>query len=270
MKTIQKLLLAAAAIVVSAAPAQAHRMWMLPSTFTLSGEEQWVTVDGAISNDLFFPNHVPLSLEDVTIVAPDGVVSAPEGGWTGKFRSAFDVKLDKQGTWKFAETGAMYFAQWKESGEPQRRRGSLAKLKADGVLDKDGVQLMKSGRRVETFVTLGAPSSQALQPTGKGLELVPVTHPNDIFADEEATFSFLKDGVPAAGLEVDVVKGHDRYRDDPDVMKLTTDDQGVITFTLDEPGRYWIAARAEGAAELDGKPIRAMTSYVATFEVLAP
>src|SRR5690606_27185828 len=40
--------------------AEAHRVWMLPSATVLSGNEAWVTVDGAVSNDLFYFEHVPL------------------------------------------------------------------------------------------------------------------------------------------------------------------------------------------------------------------
>ena len=40
--------------------AQAHRAWMLPSATVLSGEEPWITVDAAVSNDLFYFEHVPM------------------------------------------------------------------------------------------------------------------------------------------------------------------------------------------------------------------
>lgn len=36
--------------------AQAHNVWLLPSTTVLSKSE-WITVDAAVSNDLFFFNH---------------------------------------------------------------------------------------------------------------------------------------------------------------------------------------------------------------------
>ena len=39
----------------------------------IAGNAPWITVDGAVSNDLFYFNHVPLRLEAVVITAPDGV-----------------------------------------------------------------------------------------------------------------------------------------------------------------------------------------------------
>ena len=59
--------------------------------------------------------------------------------------------------------------------------------------DEDGTL---SSRRVETFVTNGAPSE--LKASGRGLELTPVTHPNDLYAGEAITFKLTDNGKPAA------------------------------------------------------------------------
>ncbi|MGH1422379.1 MAG: DUF4198 domain-containing protein [Hyphomonas sp.] len=271
MKLISKFGIAAAVIAfATAGTASAHRMWLLPSTFQLSGEEQWITVDGAISNDLYFPNHVALPLQDVSITAPDGTVRAPVNGWTGKFRSSFDVKLDQQGTWKISETGRMYFAMFIENSEMQRQRGSWKELEDKGVLDKPDVKLMQSARKVETFVTLGAPSRDVLEPSGIGIELVPTTHPNDAYAGEAVTLGYLVNGKPAAGLEVDIVRGNDRYRDDPEILSLTTDEDGNISFTPTAPGRYWAATQTESPGTVNGRAVENLTSHVLTFEVLIP
>lgn len=125
---LKPLLMAAAIGLVISPAAQAHRMWILPSTFTLSGDEQVVTLDGAISNDLFFPNHVAMDLDNVQITAPDGSNSRPEGGWEGQIRSTFDLKLNQEGTYKVAEQGEFFFASWKEGEEEKRQRGSWEKL----------------------------------------------------------------------------------------------------------------------------------------------
>src|SRR5690554_7536764 len=45
--------------------ANAHRAWMLPSATVLSGEEPWITVDAAVSNDIFYFEHFPLQIEGV-------------------------------------------------------------------------------------------------------------------------------------------------------------------------------------------------------------
>ena len=123
-----------------AQPSLAHRFWLLPSTFTLSGNEQWVTVDAAISNDLFYPNHVPLRLDNMAVTAPDGSPVEIQNAATGKLRSVFDVHLVQQGTYRIAENGNTYFARWTENGEPQRRRGTLAEFLEAGLDQKADMQ----------------------------------------------------------------------------------------------------------------------------------
>ena len=49
--------------------ALAHKAWLLPSQTVLAGEAPWITVDAAVSNDLFYFNHVPLRLDNLTILS---------------------------------------------------------------------------------------------------------------------------------------------------------------------------------------------------------
>ncbi len=82
--------------------AQAHKMWMVPSATNVSGADPWVTVDAAVSNDLFYPDHMPVALDRVVITAPDGQTAKAENALTGQYRSVFDVHLTQQGTYKIA------------------------------------------------------------------------------------------------------------------------------------------------------------------------
>lgn len=258
----------AAAALLIAGSASAHRAWMLPSSFTLSGEEQWVTVDGAISNKLFYPNHVPMNLESVAVMAPDGAPVAIENASTGKYRSVFDLKLDHQGTYKISYTGAGYSAAWKEGSEIKRWRGSMDDLKAEGLAGTPGVEITRNFRRNETFVTLGTPTDTVFAKEGTGLELKPVTHPNDVFASEDVTFQFLLDGKPAQGVSVQIVRGNDRYRYSEDALALTSDAGGMITFVPELAGAYWLEADLQSESTLEGKSIVQRAAYVVTFEAL--
>lgn len=261
--------LLAAALLGATTAANAHRIWLLPSTFTLSGEEQWVTVDGAISNDLFFPNHVAMALGNISVTAPDGSLVALENGLRGKFRSTFDVKLDQQGTYRISEKAAAYFARWMEGGEEKRARASLDDLLARGIADKEGANFMVARRNVDTFVTLGAPTDTSFAATGVGLELVPDTHPNDVYVGEPVRFRFTLDGNPAADVEVMIVKGHDRYRDTGGEIKTKTDAEGYVQFTPGTPGRYWMNAfTIAGKVEEQGVELNRRVSYTLTFEAL--
>ncbi len=251
----------------------AHRMWLLPSSTVLSGNDPWVTVDAAVSNELFYFDHVPLRLASLTITAPDGQPVEPQNASTGKYRSTFDVRLAQPGTYRVAVASSTVFASWDEGGQPKSWRGS-----ADAFL-KEAPEAARAGRiarmnsRVEVFVTSGKPSMAALQPVGRGLELAPVTHPNDLVAGEEAVFRLLLDGKPAAGLEVTVIPGGIRYRDQLHEFKTRTDAGGKFSVTWKTPGMYWLNATAGGAPGPGGAPgargpMGDRASYTATLEVL--
>ena len=106
--------------------------------------------------------------------------------------------------------------------------------------DATDVVATRANSRTETFVTLGEPTAIAL--TGQGLELVPVTHPNDLVAGEPATFKLVRDGRPAADLEVTIARGGSRYRDHPEEMTVHTGTDGAFTVTWPEAGLYWMNA----------------------------
>ena len=103
---------------------EAHRAWMLPSATVLSGTDLWVTVDAAISNDLFYFEHNPIRLDNLAITAPDGSPVKAENASTGKFRSTFDVPLAQPGTYKIAVVTDMAAAMYEDGGETKRWRGS--------------------------------------------------------------------------------------------------------------------------------------------------
>lgn len=263
-----KLCATAMAALALAGTATAHRAWMLPTSFTLSGDEQWVSVDAAVSNNLFYPNHNALNLDSVKAFAPDGAPLEVANASTGKYRSVFDLKLDRQGTYRISSGGAGYSASWEEGGESKRWRGDEAGLKAEGIFEKPGVTVVRSVRRYETFVTLGSPTSGVFASEGTGLELKPLTHPSDVFAGEDVSFALLLDGKPAQGVTVEIVRGNDRYRNSEDALTLTTDAEGAVAFSPAEAGPYWLSAEHETTGTLDGKPIRVMNTYVFTFEAL--
>ena len=68
MNNYLKLALLASAITMGSVTAEAHRQWLLPSATVLSGTDAWVTVDGAVSNDLFHFEHFPLQLDGLSVL----------------------------------------------------------------------------------------------------------------------------------------------------------------------------------------------------------
>lgn len=246
---------------------QAHKAWLLPSA-TVTTTDQWITVDAAVSNDLFYFNHVPLRVEGLVITAPDGSTVTAENLATGKYRTTFDVHLTQNGTYRLANVNRGVMASYEENGATKRWRGTPENFAKEVPANAKNLQVSESAGRVETFVTAGKPTLEALKPSNVGLELVPVTHPNDLYAGEEATFRLLLDGKPAAKQELEIVPGGTRYRDQQQEIKLTTDDAGEFKVTWPQPGMYWLESTLQDDKTAIKGAKQRRVSYVATFEVL--
>ena len=248
--------------------AMAHKAWLQPSETVLAGADPWVTVDAAVSNDLFYFNHVPLPLERLAITAPDGSKVDAQNGATGKYRSVFDVQLKQQGTYRIAMVNSGLSASWDEGGKPKRWRGTAAAFASEVPKDAKDLKVTQSVGRVETFVTNGSPNDTALKPVGEGIELVPVTHPNDLFTGEQAKFKLQIDGKPAVGLEIEIVRGGTRYRNAQEEIKAKTDANGEFSVAWPEAGMYWLETVSEDTNTSLPQAKQRRLSYVATLEVL--
>ena len=286
-----RLIASAAVLSLSATPALAHRQWLLPSGTVFSGTESWVTVDAAVSNDLFYADHNAMRLDNVKAWAPDGTPSEIQNGATGRYRSTFDVKLDKPGTWKIGTASASVSGSFKVDGQDWRVGGrggpppgaaapaaapgapprpkSVATV-ADIPANATDVKLTESSGRNEIFVTAGVPTRTAFQPTGKGLEMAPVTHPDELVSNEVARFAFLVDGKPAPNLKVTLVPGGKRYRNNEGAVDLTTGADGVVAIKWPMAGMYWINASLTDANTSTPRATQRRMSYTSTLEVLAP
>ena len=247
-------------------PADAHRRWLLPSSTVVAGEDETITVDAAASNGLFIFEHRPLGLDDLTVTGPDGQMVEPAIIGSGAYRSVFDLKLSQQGTYRIAIASDGMMGSYELDGERRRWRGAREDMASAIPANATNVKISENVARTETFVTLGAPNETALAPTNIGLEMIPVTHPNDLIAGETAQMRFLLDGAPAEGLEIEFVAGGTRYRDDPGIRTLTTDADGTVALDAQEPGLYYLEASA-GQGEYEDGPNRRL-SYTAVLEFM--
>ena len=165
-----------------------------------------------------------LVVDNLSIMGPDGKAVAPENTAKGRFRSTFDVKLAEPGTYKVMVVNNGAFASYKLDGQNKRWRGKADQLATAIPANATDVKITESRGRIESFVTSGKPSAETLKPTGTGLEMVPVTHPNNLVAGEKATFRLVLDGQPASGVNVEIVPGgaSSRARDTAVAMSPST------------------------------------------------
>ncbi len=246
--------------------APAHKAFLLPSATVLVPGET-ITVDAAVSNDLFYFNHRPLDLAELVVIAPDGAAVAVDHRSAGALRSSFDLVLTQTGTYRIAIHRSVLMAIWEEAGERRRWRGSAQAVAAEVPAEAPGLQVTQMDTRIETFATAGAPTWLALKPVGVGLELLPDTPPNDLVVGETAALRLLLDGEPAAGVKVTLVPGGTRYRDQQAEAIAVTDAQGRFHMKWERPGMWWLNAAVEQAASASAPRARRV-SYTATLEVL--
>lgn len=248
--------------------AHAHRQWLLPSATVLSGSDPWVTVDAAVSNDLFYFEHVPMRLDNLQVTAPDGSAVKAENAATGKYRSTFDLHLTQPGTYRVAVVNNGLFASYKVDGQTRRWRGTAENFAIEVPANAQDLQVTQAEGRIESFVTAGKPSDKGLRTAGRGLELAPITHPNDLVAGDTASFRLLLDGKPAGNLKVSVVPGGIRYRDQLQEFSATTDADGKFSVKWPAPGMYWMEAEVKDDKTTFRQARSRRAVYAVTVEVL--
>ena len=252
---------------------QAHRAWIKPTTTVVSGQDEWVSFDAAIANGIFTPDHVAMGLDSLEATSPSGKAVNLQHQQKLKYRSVFDLQLVEEGTYKIASASGTLMARWEDAqGErhfwPGRgKTGTAEQFEKQVPKQAKNLEVSYSTRRIEVYVTAGQPSDSVLKTSGQGLELVAKTHPNDLYTSERIEFAFTIDGEPAKGAQITVVKEGEKYRDNASNLTQKTDEKGYISFTLDEPGMYWLEAEyADGKATAPAKKRQGM--YVTTLEVL--
>ena len=255
------------ALLATALPAHAHKLWLLPSHTSVS-KPQWVSVDASISNEIFgFERAYPV--DNLEVTGPDGQPATVDNLLKGHIRSVFDVQLDQPGSYRIAIAKPGYFLMYQVDGDRQRARGMDAdKLLAELPDNASEVTLMEVHNRLETVVTLGAPNRTALKPTGQGMEFEMLTHPNDLYDGETAQWRILVDGKPAAGVEVELVPGGTRYRDQQNNWTVTSDNKGIVKITWPGPGRYYLEAATSDDKVSNKKASQRRLQYLGTVEVL--
>ena len=107
--------------------AHAHRPWLLPSATVTDGPAAVVSVDAAISEDLFEFDSFPLQLDTLRVTAPDGSSVAPDARVEARRRVSFDLKLPQKGTYRIAGVTDTAMASWKVGGETGRWRGEIGR-----------------------------------------------------------------------------------------------------------------------------------------------
>ncbi|HQV80866.1 MAG TPA: DUF4198 domain-containing protein [Agitococcus sp.] len=264
----------ACALLVAVTQVHAHRQWLLPSSTQIDAKEAWVTIDGAVSENLFDFDTNALALDNLQIVAPDGSLLSPSNSVTTKFRSSADIKLAQKGTYKISQSSQNIMATYTLNGESKRWRGTEENMTQIPSAAKD-INVSRTFTRLETYVTVDKATNSVLSmTTGQGLELLPLNHPNELFSKESTRFKVLLDGKPLVNHMVSIIAGGVRYRGILGEITAVSDKNGVIEVTWLNAGMYYLKITYPQADEMlvDGKRPAMPTkryNYALTAEVLA-
>jgi uncharacterized GH25 family protein len=249
---MSKLKLLAILAIAVATSSQAHDRWILPTHFSVSAEDKvWIMADVTASNETFNVDK-PMGSDRFMIIKPSGERSRPSSSYRGHRKSVVDIHLTGEGTYKFyLDSDVNYWTSYELSGKDgtQWLRNTNKANRAEKLpKGAKNVTTLASQAQVMTFVTLNAPNEN-YHIINKGLELKPITHPSDIAQNEKARLQLLFDGQPQPGVEVEITKDGARYRNNLNTLKVVSDNNGEISFTLADAGRYLLVAEYKKALE---------------------
>ena len=242
----------------------AHTPYLKPTTF--APDRPFVTVEAALTEGAFFIPDLPIRGEGDYLVTGNSGVAAKAGTPLAlKEFTLVEVALPEDGTYRIS-TGdrAGRTGRWVKADGAWRPIGP-----ADAAGLPAGAETMTTQVYVkaETYVTRGSPTQGALKPGGQGLEVSPVTHPNEVFAKEAFRFVLLYDGKPVANVPFGVARGGDAYAETRYTYAGKTDAAGAAAVTFAQPGVYVLETHYPERAEGSTTPIARSVAYSLTFEV---
>jgi len=244
----------------------AHSRWVLPTHFNLSAEKgEWIMVDITASNETFNVDKA-MGADLVTIMTPDGKSTRPASTYKGHRKSVADYFVKESGTYKITNNGkAAYMTSYTINGDHKRLWASKAELAGKLPAQAKEVNTGYRYSRIESYVTMNAPTDN-FKTDGQLLELIPVTHPSDIAENENVTFKFLFNGKVQKNVAVEVTPDGSRYRNDPQTLKLVSDEKGEINFTPKSAGRYLLIAEHQENTPKSALADQQVGSVFLTFE----
>ncbi|MBN8480593.1 MAG: DUF4198 domain-containing protein [Xanthomonadales bacterium] len=245
----------------------AHTPYLAPNTFA-PREGAVVTLDAAFAETFFVPE-VVFDKSRFEITAPDGTKREPDSVQYFRSRALVEHTMPKQaGTWRFStgpRVGAV-FRNWEIDGHKESTRDPEAVI-PEGATRLPSYQAITLA---ETYLTIGAPDRGALKPRGSGIEIIPVTHPADLYSGESFVFEVLQDGKPVADEAVEVTEAVWTSDRRPEVVRLKTAADGRATLALRRAGTWLALVRHRTEAPAGAPADEYSLSATLVFQVRDP
>ena len=212
-------------------PVFGHQQWILPNFFYTNRESPWLGIEHTSGDQRFVSGHGSGTL--LTIIHPEGWrMGRPSSIFVGQTRTVGEIELREPGTYRIeTDSPAKYVAEIEVDGK--KRWVSKSK---DQLPGKKILQSAHRWSQTTTFVTVKKYTKRVLEATGAFLEIVPVTHPNRIFAGKPFVVRVLSRGQLVPGQEVQAYSEMDSGHEA--TLAAVTNADGECELTFPSPGRY--------------------------------
>lgn len=219
---------------------------------------QRVSLEAAFA-DRFFVPEAKFDQSEFFVLTPRGVRQTPDELVMVTSRTIVDHKLTEAGTYRFS-SGERYgavFHQYQHQGKQHSSRDPHFVLPTGATLTAH----FQSVTRAETYLTTGKPNRQALQPSGQGLEIAFISHPNELFAGQPLQLQLLLHGQPLANASAELM-----WTTEADEAATASvgksDPAGKVTLPVARAGRYVVQVRHRAPAPATAKA--PVYSYIST------
>jgi hypothetical protein len=249
---------AATFVVVGAGVALAHDMFIKLDTFFLQPNS---AVSVPLLNGTFALSENSITWDrvlDARLVTAGKHQTIEEGHWTAEGDTTFiDIRTGGAGTYvlgastmyrDFGLSAADFNAYLEHDGIPD----VLAARERDGEMDVDVWE--RYAKHVKAVVQVGDETSGGWETElGYPAEIVPLSNPYELSVGDELAVRCLVDGKPVANQLV--IVGGQAGDEAMEARALRSDDDGVVRFTIDGAGRWYVKfinmARLENDPDID-------------------
>ncbi len=241
-KHVATCILVATFFIVVITPVFGHQEWILPNFFYTNEKSPWLGIEHTSGNQRFVSGHGSGTL--VSIIHPEGWrMGRPSSILVGQTRTVGEIKLREPGTYRIeTDSPSQYVAEIEVDGK--RRWVSKSK---DQLSDAKIIQSMHNWFQTTTFVTVKEYTQGVLKATGTLLEIVPVTHPNQIFVGKPFVVRVLSRGQSVSGRRIRAYAETASGYDTPLVTVTNADGECELTFP--SPGMYLLTAQLRQEAK---------------------
>jgi uncharacterized GH25 family protein len=230
--------------------ALAHQYWIEPNEFFFYSKTK--AMDKKVSESLTFEftggdtyfnadvnrTHDPEAYS-FTYLTPNGKALKPVQVFNGKNRRVIEANATQKGTYTLgiSRTGApMYYSKLADDSWVAKSKDQLTYAEKTGLKVSGGYF-----QHTKSYVTLHTPTDSWKKPVGHTLEIMPLSHPNKLFAGNVLRVKVLYKGAPLTNTTlVGIAQGDRAKKHGETAISTTTNERGIARLPFDWATRWLI------------------------------